>query len=176
MGSQVHRLSVSNLLISSPEIGTAPITIGQIAEHLRPLVPDVAANKERLRYWTNEGLLSPIKRKLRAGTGRHRRYDVSRIFDAAALNLIAASGLQIARGYLLDALSQARLAFQNWSGGALFLEISYAAANGIPKINIHEGEVPSNPTARISIILNLVQILKDARLQVTRRNAEESQL
>jgi hypothetical protein len=176
MGSQVHRLSGSNLLISSPEIGTAPITIGQIAEHLRPFVPDVPENKERLRYWTDEGVLSPIKRKLRAGTGRHRKYDVSRIFDAAVLNLIAASGLQMASGYLLDTLSQARLAFQNWSGAALFLEISYAAANGIPKFSIHEGEVPSNPTARISIILNLVQILSDARLQVTRRNAQDSQL
>lgn len=173
MGSQVHHLIAADLSVSSPELGTRPITVGQIAEHLRSIAPDVPASTERLRYWTKEGLLSPIKQKLHGGTGTHRKYEVSRIFDAAALTIIAASGLQIARGCLVDALSQARLALQNWRGGALFLEISYAT-NAIPKINIHEGEVRSNPAARISINLNLVQILSDARLQVTRRNAEES--
>ena len=174
MGPQVHHLIAADLSVSSPELGTRPITVGQIAEHMRSIAPDVIASTERLRYWTKEGLLSPIKPKLRPGTGRRRQYHVSTIFDAAALTIIAASGLQIARGCLLDALSQARLALQNWSGGALFLEISYAT-NAIPKINVHKGEVPSNPAARISIILNLVQILSDARLQVTKRNAEESQ-
>jgi hypothetical protein len=174
MGSHVHHLSAADLSVSSPELGTRPITVGQIAEHLRSIAPDVPASTERLRYWTKEGLLSPIKPKLRPGSGRHRQYDVSAIFDAATLTIIAASGLQIARDCLFDVLSRTRLAFRNWRGGALFVEISYAT-NATPKINIHEGEVPPNPEACISIILNLLLILSDARLQVTKRDAEESQ-
>jgi hypothetical protein len=171
MVRQIHRLGAADLVVSSPELGTRPITVGQIAEHLRLLEPDVPANTERLRYWTNAGLLRPIDQELRTGTGKHRQYHVSAIFDAAALIVVTKSGLQIAGSLLHDIVCQARQALHNWNGADLYLQISYAT-DPLPTIAIHQGRIPTKPTGRFTIVLNLTQIASDAKLHLTKRASQ----
>ena len=159
-----HHLSAVPLTVASPELGTPTLTVGRIAEQLRTLAPDTAASTERIRHWTREGLLVPVERH-HAGTGKHRRYDVSSVYDAAVLSVIADAGLHIAaHRYLLNGLSLARRALQKWraakSGAGLFLEISHTKA-GSPTIAIHEGTVAPKQSARLSILLNLAQIFLD---------------
>jgi DNA-binding transcriptional MerR regulator len=156
-----HDLSPSSLTVGSPELGATTLTVGEIAEQLRQLEPDVKATTERLRHWTREGLLAPVQNN-HAGTGKHRRYELSSKYDAAVLSVIAKAGLHItAHRYLLRGLALVRRALQKWkaakSGGGLFLEISHTEA-GSPTITIHEGTVTPNPTARLSMLLNLTQI------------------
>jgi hypothetical protein len=84
--------------------------------------------------------------------------------------VIADAGLHIAgHRYLLDGLSQARRARQKWkateSGRDLYLEIAYAKDSS-PIFAIHEGSVEPNPTARLSILLNLTRIFLDLGQQL----------
>src|SRR5688572_14050394 len=88
-----HALTAMRLAVSSPEIGSATITVGQIVEQLGPLAPDPAAMSERIRHWTREGLLLPVDQH-HAGTGRHRRYRAEAAYEAAILNALATAGLQ----------------------------------------------------------------------------------
>jgi DNA-binding transcriptional MerR regulator len=171
MVPQVNHLSAANLAISSPELGTSPVTVGQIAEHLRSLEPDVPASTDRLRYWTEQDLLRPINQKRRTGTGKHRQYDVSTIVDAAVLIVVTKSGLQIAGSLLRDIVSQARQALQNWNSGDLYLQISYAT-DPLPTIDIHQGRIPTKPTGRVTIVLNLLQIISDAKLHLKKRGSQ----
>jgi hypothetical protein len=61
-----------------------------------------------------EGLRSPIASH-HSGTGKHRRYDASSVYDAAILNAVARAGLHVVtQRYLLEALSAARHAPQKW--------------------------------------------------------------
>jgi DNA-binding transcriptional MerR regulator len=154
-------LSAVSLTAPSPELGTPTLTVGQIAERLRALASGTASTAERIRHWTREGLLAPMENH-HAGTGKHREYDASSVYDAAVLSVIADAGLHItAHRYLLRGLALVRRALQKWkaakSGGGLFLEISHTEA-GSPTITIHEGTVTPNPTARLSMLLNLTQI------------------
>ena len=68
-----------------------PVTVGQIAKQLRTLASDAAETRERIRHWTREDLLSPIASH-HSGTGRHRKYDASSVYDAAILNAVAQAG------------------------------------------------------------------------------------
>jgi hypothetical protein len=67
------------------------LTVGQIAEQLIALAPDAAETRERIRHWTREDLLSPVASH-HSGTGRHRKYDASSVYDAAILNAVAQAG------------------------------------------------------------------------------------
>jgi len=145
-----------------------PLTVGTIAEQLRTLAPDAAETRQRIRHWTREGLLSPIASH-HSGTGKHRKYDASSVYDAAILNAVARAGLHVVtQRYLLEALSTARHARQKWerskTRGPLFLEISHQAVGGRdPVIAIHEGAVKCDPAAGLSIVINLAQIFKEVR-------------
>jgi DNA-binding transcriptional MerR regulator len=159
-----HDLSPVSLTVSSPKFEAPTLTVGQIAERLCKLNPDKAATKERVRHWTREDLLAPVA-KHHEGTGRHRGYAEDSVYDAAVLSVIANAGLHItAHRYLLRGLPLVRQALQKWeaakSGGRLFLEISHTKA-GSPTITIHEGTVTPNPTARLSMLLNLTQIFSE---------------
>jgi len=161
-----HVLAATSLTAASPSLGTATLTVGQIADQLRTVAPDAAATCERLRHWTREGLLSPVGSP-HSGTGKHRRYDGSSVYDAAILNAVASAGLHVvvAQEYLLDALSRARRARQKWqragTRGPLWLEISHRAARGGTAIAIHEGAVQCDPDAELSIVINLARIFAD---------------
>jgi DNA-binding transcriptional MerR regulator len=159
---KVHHLTAASLTAGSTELGAPTLTVGGIAEQLRTLAPDTEASIERIRHWTREGLITPVK-KPNAGTGKHREYDALSVLDAAILTAIADAGLHIAaHKYLLDGLAQVRGAFQKWKvaegGDDLFLEISHTKA-GSPLIAVHEGSDILNPTARLTILINLTQIL-----------------
>jgi DNA-binding transcriptional MerR regulator len=161
---KVHHLTAASLTAGSPELGVTTLTVGGIAEQLRALAPDTEASIERIRHWTNQGLITPVKEP-HAGTGKHREYDAFSVLEAAILTMIADAGLHIAaHQYLLDGLSQVRGAIRKRKvaeGGAdLFLEISHTKA-GSPFIAVHEGSEILNPTARLSILINITQILFD---------------
>jgi hypothetical protein len=112
--------------------------------------------------------LSPIASH-HSGTGKHRKYDASSVYDAAILNAVARAGLHVVtQRYLLEALSAARRARQKWerakTRGPLFLEISHQAVGGRdPVVAIHEGAVRCDPAAGLSIVINLAQIFKEVR-------------
>jgi hypothetical protein len=82
------------------------------------------------------GALSVLTRASHhSGTGKHRKYDASSVYDAAILNAVARAGLHVVtQRYLLEALSTARHARQKWertkTRGPLFLEISHQAVGG----------------------------------------------
>src|SRR5262245_44708376 len=90
------------------------VTVGQIVGQLRFIVADPPYISERIRHWTREGLLLPVKQH-HAGTGRHRHYSPVAIYEAAVLNALARAGLQlVSRPYIQAALSQVRAVLKKW--------------------------------------------------------------
>jgi DNA-binding transcriptional MerR regulator len=168
MQTRRHKLAATPLIGASPTLGRPTLTVGQIAARLGTVAPDLTATCERLRHWTREGLLSPVADH-HSGTGNRRKYDPSVVYDAAILNAIAGAGLHIvSRPYLLDALSKARDARQKWEGaesrGPLFLEISHRPrGDGSTETIIHEGEPKCDPSAELSIMINLTLIFIGVR-------------
>jgi DNA-binding transcriptional MerR regulator len=129
---EIHRdLSAVSLTVGPLDIGTPTLTVGEIAEKLRPIAPNTSATVERVRHWTRENLLLPVDQH-HAGTGKHRRYNEESVYDSAILTVIADAGLPIVtQGYLRRALPLARNALRKWMKArsknqdlALFLEIS----------------------------------------------------
>jgi hypothetical protein len=132
--------------------------VGEIA---RRLGPDIKANRERVRHWTREGLVSPVAHH-HAGTGHRRRYEESVVYDAAILSTLARAGLHIvSRSYLPEVLSKARQARQHWQSaterGPLFLEISHAA-DGRAVIAVDTDRAKCDPAAELAILINLSEI------------------
>lgn len=66
---------------------TNSLTVGEIAERIREPDEDLAAVIDRLRNWTKEGLLKPIRKK--TGIGRKRRYQEEAIVTAAILSRLS---------------------------------------------------------------------------------------
>jgi DNA-binding transcriptional MerR regulator len=159
-----------SLAASSLSLGTPTLTVGQIAEQLSPIAPDRAGTRERIRHWTREGLISPVASH-HSGTGKHRKYDESSKYDAAILHVVASAGLHIVtQPYLLDTLSRARVARRKWAltnRGPLLLEISHKAAGAGTVIAVHEGAAKCDPTAELSIVINLAQIFEAVRRRDT---------
>jgi hypothetical protein len=163
---EVHRLTAPSLTVAPAGLGTPTLTVGEIAEQLHPIAPNTAATIERIRHWTRERLLLPVDQH-HAGTGKHRRYAAESIYDAAILTVVANAGLPIVtQGYLRSALPLARRALRKWTQARsknqdipLFLEISQAPnGTGGPTVSIHEGVVKHDPTAELSLTINLSQI------------------
>jgi hypothetical protein len=69
-------------------------TVSEIADRIRKPGQDRTAVVERIRHWTRERLLAPIGKR-NPGTGRHRSYRDTALFDAALLNEMADASLQI---------------------------------------------------------------------------------
>jgi DNA-binding transcriptional MerR regulator len=174
-GRQVthHALTAVPLATGPAELRRPTITVGEIVKQLGPVAPDAAAMSERIRHWTREGLLRPVK-QYHGGTGRHRRYGPDASYEAAILNALATAGLQlVSRPYIQAALSQAKAALQKWqearSAGRklplFFLVILHdiTRIGGEPTASIHEGMVKQSPTAEIAIILNLSQLFLRVR-------------
>jgi hypothetical protein len=106
--------------------GDPVATIGEIAQRLRPIAPNVEATVIRLRHWTTGLMLVPID-KMHAGTGKHRVYAADDVYNAAILHVLADFGLTISavRPFWVDILFKARLALPEWKKkqGALYLKI-----------------------------------------------------
>lgn len=157
---KVHHLTAASLTAGSPELSETTLTVGGIAEQLRALAPDEEASIERIRHWTREGLITPVKTPY-AGAGKHRGYDVLSVLDAAILTVIADAGLHIAsHKYLQDGLALIRRTLRRRKpekSRDLYLEIAYVKDSG-PIFAVHESSVKPHPNARLSIVLNLTDI------------------
>jgi hypothetical protein len=159
-------------------LGVQPtLTLGQMVGQLSLIIVDPpfggmsgtsdTSLRERIRHWTREGLLHPVKQH-HAGTGRHRHYSPVATYEAAVLNAFARAGLHlVSRPYIQAALSQARTVLKKWhlarSAGhklpPFFLVISHKmTSKSEPTASIHEETVKPDPTADIVIVVNLTQI------------------
>jgi DNA-binding transcriptional MerR regulator len=162
----VDKLTAETLTTAPPVLEMPTLTVGQITEQLATIAPNKVTMRERLRHWTREGLLLPVADH-HAGTGNHRRYDPSSVYDAAILHAIASAGLNIASlPYLQTALSKAREARQKWERaeieGPLFLEIVHKGAD-VTEILIHEGDPKYDAAAALTIVINLAWIFANVR-------------
>lgn len=132
------------------------MTVGEIAAQLAPIAPDTEATIQQIRHWTREQMLLPVDFH-HAGTGKHRRYDASAIYDAAILLMTTRAGLNIASvRYLVEALTLARFALRKWKkeGGPLYLHISRSAPTDRTEIAILRKEPPT-PAADLTITIDL---------------------
>jgi DNA-binding transcriptional MerR regulator len=94
--------------------GEPTLTASGIAETLRPIAPDVPGTVQKIRYWTREKMLLPVAQQ-HAGTGRHRQYAETAVFDAAILFVAANVGLNVsAHRHMIDAMTLARFALPKW--------------------------------------------------------------
>jgi DNA-binding transcriptional MerR regulator len=145
--------------------GEPTLTVGEIAARLAPIAPDIEATVQRIRHWTREGLMAPTH--LHEGTGRHRTYPETAIYDASLLHLLTQAGFTIsAMNYLKDALDQTRIALPQWrkKGGPFYLRAS-RSATGRTETEILRAE-PRTPTADLTIIIDLATLF--ARVEARR--------
>ena len=94
--------------------GDPTLTVSELAEALAPIAPDVPGTVQRIRHWTRERVLFPVDLQ-HAGAGKHRRYSVDAIYDAAILHVLTAFGLPVSGSRMLtDATTFARFAVPEW--------------------------------------------------------------
>ena len=155
-------LTAVPLAVSRPAIGVTTLTVGEIADRLSTLAPDISASIERLRHWTRERLLVPVDQQ-HAGTGKHRHYaEGSSEYDGAILHALADAGVHVvSRPYVQAALAQARFALPGWLKNQkrpLFLVITHHLDPTIePTANVCNS-VEYDASARLMIVVNLAQL------------------
>jgi hypothetical protein len=92
------------------------LSVGEMAELIRRPDSDRAAVVERLRTWTDDGLLDPQDRSV--GTGRKREYADSAVYHAGILNELADYGVPVGKasysGYLTMVHHYAEVARNAW--------------------------------------------------------------
>ncbi len=100
------------------------LTVAELADVIRRPDADRAAVLERLRTWTDAGLLEPTVRN--PGTGKPREYDNAMIYDAAVLNSLADAGFQIGklRSIVMMLAQQAKDAWARKRRTDLYLEVA----------------------------------------------------
>jgi len=103
------------------------LTVAEIAELIRRPEANTAKVVERLRAWSDIGLLEPVGDR-NPGTGIKRVYDDDAAYTAAILNALADLGVAIGRQrYFVSVLEVAERAKAAWAKerrGGLFLEIA----------------------------------------------------
>jgi hypothetical protein len=122
------------------------LTVAELAEVIRRPDADRAAVVERLRAWSDAGLLQPTGER-NPGTGKPRAYPDDAIYPASILNSLADLGFAIGRmRYFVVVLFLAERARAAWAQGRrdLYLEI---ADFGVPNpqgetqaMFLHEGK------------------------------------
>ena len=108
---------------------------------------DRAAVVERLRTWSNAGLLEPAGER-NPGTGRPRLYDHAVIYDAAILNGLADAGFPIGKArYYVVVMLLAQRAKDAWArkrSADLYLEVADFGTpdrqGGTHAVFLHEGK------------------------------------
>jgi hypothetical protein len=160
-------LTAEPLAVSRPAIGVGTLTVGEIADRLSALAPDIPASIERLRHWTREKLIVPVDQQ-HAGTGKHRRYAEGRNeYDGAILHALADAGMHVvSRPYVQAALDQARSALPGWLKNQkrpLFLVITHHLDPTIePTVNVRSS-VECDASAKLVIVVNLAQLYANVR-------------
>jgi hypothetical protein len=123
------------------------LTVAELADVIRRPEADRAAVVERLRTWTEGGLLASAGER-NPGTGRRRAYDDAAIYPAAILNSLADVGLQIGKArYFMVVLLVAERAKDAWARerrADLYLEVAdFVIPNPQGETHavfLHEGE------------------------------------
>jgi DNA-binding transcriptional MerR regulator len=121
------------------------LTVAQLADVIRRPEAERAAVVERLRTWTEVGLLAPAGER-NPGTGKPRQYDDAAIYDAAILNSLADAGFPIGKVRMVVALlaQQAKDAWARKRRADLYLEIAdFVTPNpqgGTHAVFLHEGK------------------------------------
>jgi DNA-binding transcriptional MerR regulator len=141
--------------------GEPVVTVGEIARRIAPLTSSTADQMtEKIRHWTREQMLAPTH--LHSGTGRHRTYPESAIYEAALLHILTNAGFTVsAMRYLVDALTQVRFALPKWlekGGGPFYLLISRSGPTDRTEAEILWKE-PGPPTADLTIVIDLARLL-----------------
>jgi hypothetical protein len=121
------------------------LSVGEMAELIRRDDMDRAAVVERLRTWTDTGLLEPADRGV--GTSHARQYADATVYHAGILNALADFGMPMKAsysGYLAMVRHHAEVARAAWEaegrrGPMLYLEIS-----DFGQIDVHGRSVPAS--------------------------------
>jgi DNA-binding transcriptional MerR regulator len=71
------------------------LTVKDIAARIVLPGEDAQGILERIRHWTREGLLVPLRAALHPGTGTYRVYDEDTVYRAAVLNALANEGATV---------------------------------------------------------------------------------
>jgi len=102
------------------------LTVADIADLIRRPEVKTAAVVERLRAWTDLGLLEP-EGDPNPGTGIKRMYDDDIVYRAAVLNALADAGLPIGKQrhavVVLFVAERAKAAWAKKRRGGLFMEV-----------------------------------------------------
>ena len=143
------------------------LTVGEIADRLSALAPDIPASIERLRHWHRERLLIPVDQQ-HAGTGKHRHYAKgSSEYDAAILIALADAGMHVvSRPYVQAALARARSALPRWlkdQKRPLFLVVTHHLDPTIQPTGDVRDSVECDRSAKLTIIVNLAQLYARVR-------------
>jgi len=123
------------------------LTVAELAEVIRRPDADRAAVVERLRTWSDAGLLQPAGEQ-NPGTGKPRLYPDELIYDAAILNNLADVGFQIGKlRYFAVVMMLAQQAKDAWARDRradLYLEVAdFVTPNpqgGTHAVFLHEGK------------------------------------
>lgn len=123
------------------------LTVAELADVIRRPDADRAAVVERLRAWSNAGLLEPAGER-NPGTGRPRLYDPAVIYDAAILNGLADAGFPIGKArYYVVVMLLAQRAKDAWARkrrADLYLEVADFGTpdpqGGTHAVFLHEGK------------------------------------
>ena len=123
------------------------LTVAQLADVIGRPDADRAAVVERLRTWTDAGLLKPAGER-NPGTGKPRQYDDAVAFDAAILNSLADAGFPIGKArYFMVVMLLAQRAKDAWERKRppdLYLEVAdFGTPNpqgGTHAVFLHEGK------------------------------------
>jgi hypothetical protein len=103
------------------------LTVAQLADVIRRPDADRAGVVERLRAWTDAGLLEPAGDR-NPGTGKPRTYPDQVMYDAAILNSLADAGFPIGKArYFMGVMGVAQQAKDAWTmkrRADLYLEIA----------------------------------------------------
>jgi DNA-binding transcriptional MerR regulator len=146
------------------------LTVAQLAEVIARPGANRAAVVERLRAWSDAGILEPADRN--PGTGRRREYADDVAYDAGLLNMLADLGLPIGRQrYFMSVLLLAQQAKDLWAekrSGGLCLEIAdFGEPNhqgGQHAVFLHDGAKRGHlgnlihPRAEGSLIVNVSRL------------------
>jgi DNA-binding transcriptional MerR regulator len=142
--------------------GDPTMTIGEMAERLRPIAPDLKATTIRLRHWTTQMMLLPVE-KLHEGTGKHRLYAADDLYSAAYLHTLTELGLNTSTvrnlidRHTIDSVTLVRFAVPKWrkTNGPLYMVISRSLAR--TEVEVVRVE-PKLATEDLTLIIDLARL------------------
>jgi DNA-binding transcriptional MerR regulator len=137
--------------------GDPALTVGEVAERLAVIDPNVAGTISKIRHWAREGMLFPVA-GVSEGTGKHRQYAESAVFEAAVLMATTSAGMNVASTrYLVDAMTMAKYALPGWrkAKGPLYLIIDREVSPRSRTSTDILHEPPGKPASDLTIIIDL---------------------